>query len=156
MRHQHNDILPRQIKNFGLEIANPYPSRGLITTAGDYQKLLSFLMNPIVKQSSYLNSYKSVISSNLLVTLDIDSHKNRKSSEGSSGIEEEGDIDVLPKMAGSERIRRYHFFESEFNTAFWIDTKTGISAVFMTQLYPSHGLPHDDLHRLLNEFTDRN
>jgi CubicO group peptidase (beta-lactamase class C family) len=156
MRHQRNDILPRQIKNFGLEIANPYPSRRLITTARDYQKLLSFLLNPIVEQPSYLNSYKSVISSNLLVTLDIGSHKNGESSEGNSGIEEDGDVDVLPKMLGSERTRRYHFFESEFNTAFWIDTKTGSTAVFMTQLYPSHGLPQDKLHQLINEFTDHN
>ena len=156
MRHQRNDILPRQIKNFGLEIANPYPSRRLITTARDYQKLLSFLLNPIVEQPSYLNSYKSVISSNLLATLDIGSHKNGESSEGNSGIEEDGDVDVLPKMLGSERTRRYHFFESEFNTAFWIDTKTGSTAVFMTQLYPSHGLPQDKLHQLINEFTDHN
>ena len=153
MRHQHNDILPRQIKNFGLEIANPYPSRRLITTARDYQKL-RFLVNSIAEQSSYSKAYKSVMSSNLLFNLDIGANKNHDSSEKKWNWKK-GDSDVQTQIPEREPIRRYHFFESEFNTAFWIDTKTNFGCIYDAIISVSR-VTARWLASTVKQFTDRN
>jgi CubicO group peptidase (beta-lactamase class C family) len=57
--------------------------------------------------------------------------------------------DSLPD---GRRIYDYHFWGGAYNTAFWFDRETGISGVFMTQLYPTRYTVTDKIDSVIDKY----
>lgn len=125
-------------------------SSGLMSTGDDYAKFLSFLMgsvgNPKISLSP--DSRKIIIKSLM--------RADKRSSPSGGGIINRASLGSMVKEPlGSvdfEKTGSYVYLNGQFNTSFWIDSKTQISGLFMTQLSPSQF----DLVTVLKDAANRN
>ena len=135
--YQKSNLLPTTMKNFGLQLAFASGGTSLVTTAEDYQKFLHFLMGSgaelaisqdyldLVLQDQTASDYGYS-----MMTKSLGRQADQMSMSYGLGIRYEEQPDG--KLAYD-----YHFWSGAFNTAFWFDVETGVSGVFMTQLFPT-------------------
>lgn len=150
--YQRSNLLPKRLKNFGLELAFASGGTSLVTTADDYQKFLSFLMgsgDPLGLDQESLN---------LLLedqTAEEYGYEMMVKSMGGQAINRTMSLGLGIKYDSSPdsgRTYDYHFWGGAYNTAFWFDKETGISGVFMTQLFPTRYTVTDKIDSVIDKY----
>ena len=150
--YQRSNLLPKKLKNFGLELAFASGGTSLVTTADDYQKFLAFLMgsgDPLDLDQESLN---------LLLedqTAEEYGYEMMAKSLGGQAINRTMSLGMGIKydsLPDGRRIYDYHFWGGSYNTAFWFDRETGISGVFMTQLYPTRYTVTDKIDSVIDKY----
>ena len=137
--YQKSDFIEKGAKNYGENARFPTGGASLLTTGRDYQKFVSFLMRPnefpavdISRDAIALMLNDQVASGfgyNLMVDAMGPQAGNRTMSYG-LGLKYQENSEGSPDYD-------YHFWGGAFNTRFWFDIETGISGVFLTQLFPT-------------------
>ena len=145
-------ILTTKSANSGSRSYSTYigGSSGLMSTGDDYAKFLAFLMGSVgnVKISLSPESRRIIIASLM--------RADKRSSPSDGGITSQASlgstVEEPLESVDFEETDSYVYLNGRFNTSFWIDSKTQISGLFMTQLSPSRF----DLVPVLKDAANRN
>ncbi len=139
--YQEANILPKPLKNFGIEVDVIGGGNGLLTTAEDYAKFLSFLVRRGqgsalgLSQASFDYLLKDQVGRTLgpaFMTRNLGPQMENWGFSFGLGIK-------LEPGAGLDDSTGYDFlgWGGAFNTQFWIDPSSGVSGIFMTQHFPT-------------------
>ena len=150
--YQKSNLLPKEMRNFGTKLAFASGGTSLVTTAEDYQKFLRFLMGPGNELDISLDYLDLVLQDQTadryghsMMTKSLGRQTDQMSMSFGLGIRYEEQPDG--KLAYD-----YHFWNGAFNTAFWFDIETGVSGVFMTQLFPTRYTVTDKLDSVVDQY----
>lgn len=153
--YQKSNLLPKALKNFGIRLAFASGGTSLITTAEDYQKFLHFLMGS-GDELDLTEDYLSLLVEDQ--TLKDYGHSMMIKSMGRQANHRTMSYGVgirYKEMSDESLVYDYHFWGGAYNTAFWFDIETGISGVFMTQLFPTRYTVTDKLDSVVDQYIGK-
>ena len=152
--YQPTNLIPKEMKNFGMKTSMYSGGAGLISTAVDYSKFLNFLLDRKkenvleLSQASFdlilTDQLGSKLGSNLMVPAMGEFAKNQVFSLGLGVSLDNSDSD------NKDNSYDYLYWSGAYSTHAWIDPRTGVYGIFMTQLFPLIMMTPD-----LEEVADR-
>ncbi|MDC2963354.1 beta-lactamase family protein [Gammaproteobacteria bacterium] len=139
--YQESDLLEKAEKNFGLTHSFSSGGTGLLTTAADYSKFLSFLIyrgagfDLKLSQRSFDLMLKDQTSDTLGINMLTESlGRQTKETVLSYGL----GIKLVQKPEPSKKLEYdFLFWSGAFNTHFWLDPDKKTFGIFMTQFNPT-------------------
>lgn len=154
--YQEARILPKGVKNFGVRSELVGGGNGLISSPLDYSRFLNFLLaraenNPLALTK---NSFDLLLSDQLGETLGKDLMIETMGDAASNTIFSLALGIVLEKGAVTITPESYDYLTwgGAFSTQFWLDPKTGVSGILMTQMFPVRARLTAELEDIADKF----
>ena len=138
--YQQTNLIPKRLKNFGIEAQMYSGGAGLISTAADYAKLLNFLLdrsndNPLkLSQEAFdlmlTDQLGDYLGQNLMVAGMGPTASDQVFSVGLGISLQAGELDP------NKEPYDYFYWAGAYNTQFWIDQHHEVFGIFMSQIFP--------------------
>lgn len=154
--YQKTDLLPDGIKNIGQGSAMYSGGAGLISTAADYAKFMNFLLRRSDDNALLLgqDSFDLMLTDQLGKTLGPNLMAPTMGNEASNQVFSIGLGIFLEDEAESLIPKNYDYlgWSGAYNTHFWIDPKSQVAGIFMTQIFPPVYSITDQLENVADQF----
>lgn len=138
--YQQTNLIPNRLKNFGIEAQMYSGGAGLISTSSDYAKLLKFLLQRSednllgLSQKTFdlmlTDQLGDFLGQNLMVEVMGATATDQVFSVGLGISLEDGELDPNKKPYD------YLYWAGAYNTQFWIDQRSQVFGIFMSQIFP--------------------
>jgi CubicO group peptidase (beta-lactamase class C family) len=154
--YQEARILPKGVKNFGVQSELVGGGNGLISSPLDYSRFLNFLLKRSEKNPLALTqkSFDLLLNDQLGETLGKDLMIETMGKAASNTVFSLALGIVLEKGAVTIAPENYDYLTwgGAFSTQFWLDPKTGVSGIFMTQMFPVRARLTAELEDIADKF----
>ena len=154
--YQEANLLPEGIKNVGQVTAMHSGGAGLVSTAADYAKFMNFLLRRSDDNALSLSqaSFDLMLTDQLGKTLGPNLMAQTMGDEASNQVFSIGLGVFLEKEAESITPENYDYlgWSGAYNTHFWIDPKSQVAGIFMTQIFPPVYRMTDQLENVADQF----
>jgi CubicO group peptidase (beta-lactamase class C family) len=152
--YQPTNLIPKEMKNFGIKTSMYSGGAGLISTAVDYSKFLQFLLERKEKNALGLSqaSFDRILTDQLGSKLGPDLMVPAMGEFAKNQVFSLGLGVSLDSSAARNKNTPYDYlyWSGAYSTHAWIDPSTGVYGIFMTQLFPLIMMTPD-----LQEVADR-